>query len=63
MQSRGRIPLLLAAGALVVLVLVWFGRDAGNEIRTLEAWTAELGILGPLVFAGLVVVLSSVFVP
>jgi len=62
-RSGGRIALLLAAGALVLLVLVWFGRDAGDEIKALEAWIAELGILGPLVFAGLVVVLSAVFVP
>ncbi len=42
-RSGGRIALLLAAGALVLLVLVWFGRDAGDEIKALE-------LSDPLVF-------------
>jgi uncharacterized membrane protein YdjX (TVP38/TMEM64 family) len=48
---------------LVLLALAWYGRGAGDEIKALEAWTAGLGILGPVVFAGAVVVLTSVFVP
>lgn len=62
-RIQGRILLLLAAGTLVLLLLAWFGRDAGDEIKALEAWIAGLGILAPLVFAGIVVVLTSVFVP
>jgi uncharacterized membrane protein YdjX (TVP38/TMEM64 family) len=62
-RIQGKILLLLAAGALVLLVLAWFGRDAGDEIKTLETWIAGLGILAPLVFTAVVVILTSVFVP
>ena len=62
-RAQSRILLLLAAGTLVLLVLAWLGRDVGDEIKALEAWIAGFGILGPLVFAGVVVVLTSLFVP
>ena len=58
-----RILLLAITATLVLLVMVHFGRDAGDEIRALEGRIAGLGILGPLVFAALVMVLTSVFVP
>jgi hypothetical protein len=49
-RIQGRILLLLAAGTLVLLLLAWFGRDAGDEIKALEAWIAGLGILAPPCF-------------
>jgi len=62
-RKRGRLGLSLAAGALFILALVWFGRDAADEIEAMEAWVAQHGIMGPIVFAGAVVILTSVFVP
>jgi uncharacterized membrane protein YdjX (TVP38/TMEM64 family) len=62
-RAQSKILLLLAAGTLVLLILAWLGRNVGDEIKTLEAWIAGFGILGPLVFAGVVVVLTSLFVP
>jgi len=62
-RFKGRTPLLLAAGTIVLLLLAWFGRDAGDEIKALEAWIAGLGILAPLVFTAMVMVLTSAFVP
>jgi uncharacterized membrane protein YdjX (TVP38/TMEM64 family) len=62
-SSRGRVALRLVAGAALLLVLIWFARDAGDEIKALEAWISGHGLLGPFVFVAAAVVLSSVFVP
>jgi uncharacterized membrane protein YdjX (TVP38/TMEM64 family) len=57
------LALYLAVGALVLLALCWFGRDAGEEIEALEAWVAGLGNIGLLVFIVIVVALTSFFMP
>lgn len=62
-RSRGRIALHLVAGTALLLGLVFFAQDAGDEIKALEAWISGHGLLGPFVFVAAVVVLSSVFVP
>jgi len=62
-QSRGGITLRFVAGTALLLGLIWFARDAGDEIRVLEAWISGHGLLGPFVFVAAAVVLSSVFVP
>jgi uncharacterized membrane protein YdjX (TVP38/TMEM64 family) len=62
-HGRGRIALRLAGGTALLVVLIWFARDAGDEIKALEAWVSGHGLLGPFVFVAAVVVLSSVFVP
>lgn len=62
-RSRGGIALRLAGGTALLLVLIWFAQDAGDEIKALEAWISGHGLLGPFVFVAAAVVLSSVFVP
>jgi uncharacterized membrane protein YdjX (TVP38/TMEM64 family) len=62
-RKRRKFVLRLAAGAVIILALIWFGRDAGEEIKAMEAWVARHGIMGPVVFACAVVILSSLFVP
>lgn len=53
----------LIAGGLVLFILFWYGRDATEDIKSLEAWVGGLGNAGLLVFIVLVVVLSSLFIP
>ena len=62
-RSRGRLAIRLAGGTALLLVLIWFAPDAGDEIKALEAWISGHGLLGPFVFVAAAVVLSSVFVP
>ena len=57
------VPLLLAAGGLALGAVTWFARDGKEEIEALEAWVAGHGVLGPIIFVGAVVLLTSIFVP
>ena len=49
---------LLAAGAPVLLAVTWYARDGKEEIEVLESWVAGLGVLGPIIFVGAVVLLT-----
>jgi uncharacterized membrane protein YdjX (TVP38/TMEM64 family) len=59
----GKVVFRVAVGGLILLTLIWIGQDAGKEIKALEAWIGDLGILAPLVFVGAVVILTSIFFP
>jgi uncharacterized membrane protein YdjX (TVP38/TMEM64 family) len=61
--GRGGIALRLVTGAVILLAVVWFARDATDEIKNLETWVAGLGVLAPVVFVGVAVILMSFFVP
>ncbi len=58
-----KVAVYVFCGALILVSLAWIARDAGAEVKSIETWIAGWGVLGPIVFACLVVVLSSVFVP
>jgi uncharacterized membrane protein YdjX (TVP38/TMEM64 family) len=51
--------------AVVVLIAlaVWLGPHIGDDIVAMEGWIAAQGAWGPVVFVGLFVVLTSIFVP
>lgn len=57
------VGLLLLTGLCAVVVVVWFGRHGAHEIKAMEAWIAGHGVWGWVVFVGMMVVLTSVFVP
>ena len=61
--NRVSIDYKLLAGLVVLAGIVWFGRHAGAELVAMEGWIAGHGILGILVFVGLIVVFTSLFVP
>ena len=50
-------------GLALLLLVVWFGRDAVEEIEILEKWIEGHGALGWLVFVVMIIVLTSVFIP
>lgn len=58
-----RIALLILAGGLILLLLIPFISNAGDEMVALKAWIRSLGVLGPLAFVAATVILTSVFVP
>ena len=58
-----RLALYLLSGGLILLALFYFGRDAVDEIKAMEAWVANLGNFGLFIFVVIVVVLTSFFVP
>ncbi len=57
------IGLRLLIGLCVLSAVVWFGRDAGHEIETMDRWIADHGVWGWVVFVGMMIVLTSIFVP
>lgn len=58
-------PTLLTVGALIFVAVVvgLFGHELARHIHSLEAWIAQLGLLGMLVFVGLVVAGTSLLLP
>jgi uncharacterized membrane protein YdjX (TVP38/TMEM64 family) len=50
-------------GLCLLAVVVWFGRNAAHEIKTVETWIASHGVWGKVAFVGMMVVLTSLFVP
>ena len=58
-----RLTLKLIAGAALLVLAVWLGRDFGHHLPEIEQWIGSHGILGWLVFVAAVVVLTSVFLP
>ena len=61
--SRRRLVVILAIGFAFVIAAVWLGRRFGHHLPDLEHWIASNGKLGAVVFVGLVIVLTSVYVP
>jgi uncharacterized membrane protein YdjX (TVP38/TMEM64 family) len=62
-SSPGKLMLDLVVAAVCILALIWFGLNAKEDIKVLEEWIAQHGILGPIVFVAAVAILTSVFVP
>jgi uncharacterized membrane protein YdjX (TVP38/TMEM64 family) len=62
LQVRAAVPYVLAAAALVVAIAV-LGREVGEHLRAMDDWIAGLGVWGPVAFAVLVVVATSLLVP
>ncbi|TWU43795.1 TVP38/TMEM64 family inner membrane protein YdjZ [Novipirellula aureliae] len=53
----------LLIGLVVLAAVVWFGRNAGEDIKGMESWIAGHGVWGCLVFVGMMVLFTSIFVP
>jgi len=58
-----RLTLKLIVGAALLVLAVWLGRDFGHHLPEVERWIGSHGLVGWLVFAAAVVVLTSVFFP
>lgn len=57
------IGLRVLIGLCVLGAVVWFGRHATDEIKAIESWIAGHGMWGRVVFVGMVVLFTSMFVP
>ena len=57
------VGLRMLIGLCVLAAVVWFGRHAGEEIKAMEGWIAGHGVWGWVVFVGMMVVFTSMFVP
>lgn len=57
------VGLRLLAGSCLLVAAIWFGRDVEQQIKALEVWVTGHGAWGKVVFVGMIVVLTSVFVP
>ncbi len=57
------IGLWLLIGLCVLIAVVWFGRHGADDLKAMEAWVAGHGVMGWVVFIGMMIVLLSVFVP
>ena len=57
------IGLWLLVGLCVLIAVVWFGRHGADQIKAMEAWVVGHGVVGWIVFVGMMIVLMSVFVP
>jgi uncharacterized membrane protein YdjX (TVP38/TMEM64 family) len=62
-QSWKTIGIRLLIGLCLLVVVVWFGRHAGGEIKSMESWIEGHGLWGRIAFVAVVVVFTSVFVP
>ncbi len=57
------VGLRLLVGLCVLTAVAWFGRHAGEEIKAMESWIAGHGVWGWVVFVGMLIVFTSMFVP
>jgi len=57
------VALRLLFGLCVLVAVVWFGRHAAHEIKSMETWIAGQGVWGWVVFVGIAIVFTSMFVP
>jgi len=57
------VGLRLLFGLCLLIAVVWFGRYALDELKTLETWIAHHGLWGMVAYVAVVVVLTSMFVP
>lgn len=62
--ARKRVPVArLLVGLLLVGVVIWLGRTAGDQVPRFAAWVHELGVWGPVVFVVGYAVAVVAFVP
>jgi uncharacterized membrane protein YdjX (TVP38/TMEM64 family) len=59
---RATLP-FTAVAAVVVILIVVLGREAGHHVVAIERWIADLGPTGPVIFVGLLIVGTSVLLP
>ena len=59
---RATLP-IVAAGVLLVVLIILLGREAGRHIAAIESWIAELGPTGLAVFIGFLVAGTSLLIP
>lgn len=62
-MNWGSLGLRLFVGLCFLGVVVWFGRHAAHELKACESWVADHGVWGKIVFVGMIVVFTSMFVP
>jgi uncharacterized membrane protein YdjX (TVP38/TMEM64 family) len=53
----------IAVAAVVVILIVVLGREAGHHVAEIERWIVALGPIGLAVFVGLLVLGTSVLIP
>jgi uncharacterized membrane protein YdjX (TVP38/TMEM64 family) len=53
----------IAAAVVLVLLIALLGREAAHHVAAVERWIAALGPTGVVVFVGLLVLGTSVFIP
>ncbi len=61
--GRPRATIKIVLGIALLAVTLWLGRSFGHHIPQIEDWIAGHGIWGYVMFVGLVVVGTSIFVP
>ena len=62
-QNRGGLGLKIAAGAAILAVLIFLGREAGAHLGAFVEWVEGLGVWGPIVFMIGYAVATVAFVP
>ena len=61
--SRSRTAIKIVLGVVLLALALLLGRSFGHHIPQLEDWIAGQGIWGYVIFVGLVIVGTSIFVP
>jgi len=61
--DRRKVAAYLVATVIVAASIALLGREVAHHIRAIETWLAGLGVWAPVVYVGLVVVLTTAFVP
>jgi uncharacterized membrane protein YdjX (TVP38/TMEM64 family) len=61
--GRGRRVLVLLAAAAALALLVWLGRQGGDQVPRFAAWVDGLGVWGPLAFVAGYAVAAVAMVP
>ena len=61
--TRRRLLLMLAAGAVLLVLGIWQGRHITHRLPEIENWISAHGFLGWAAFVAGIVVLTSMFVP
>lgn len=57
------VGLRLLVGMCVLFAVVWLGRDVVHELKAMETWIAGHGVWGWVVFVGIIIAFTSMFVP
>ncbi len=61
--GRAQVVLKIAAGAVLLVALLWLGRTAGAYVPRFAAWVDGLGVWGPVVFIVGYAVATVAFIP
>lgn len=62
-QNWNTIGIRLLLGLCLLTAVVWFGRNAGHEIKAMESWIEGHGLWGRIAFVGMAIVFTLVFLP